>query len=113
AVHAALMRAVVSLRPREFMDQVLLPVLHEIGERWHEGSIGPAHEHAVTQAAQRVLFWLLGAYEAGADAPVLLATTPAGEQHELGAMAVSAVALENGWRVAYLGPSLPALEIIG
>jgi DNA-binding transcriptional MerR regulator/methylmalonyl-CoA mutase cobalamin-binding subunit len=110
-VHSTLMRAVVSLRPREFMGEVLLPLLHEVGTRWHAGQLGPAQEHVVSEAARRVLLWLLDAYEPGPESPVLLATTPAGEQHEFGAMAVSAAALEEGWRVVYLGASLPASEI--
>lgn len=111
-VHATLMRAVVALRPREFMDDVLLPLLHEVGARWHAGTIGPVHEHVVSQATRRVLHWLLGAYESVAHGPLLLTTTPEGELHEFGAMAVSAAALEEGWRVVYLGPSLPAEEIV-
>lgn len=112
AVYATLMRAVVSLRPREFMGDVLLPLLQEVGERWHAGRLGAVHEHVVSQAARRVLYWLLEAFESTPDAPVLIATTPSGEQHEFGAMAVSAAALEEGWRVVYLGASLPPAEIV-
>jgi MerR family transcriptional regulator, light-induced transcriptional regulator len=111
AVHAALTGAVVSLRPQEFLGDVLIPLLHEVGEQWHAGQVGPAQEHVVTQAARRVLWWMLEAYAQPVSGPVMVATTPAGEQHELGAMTVSAVALGEGWRVAYLGPSLPAAEI--
>jgi MerR family transcriptional regulator, light-induced transcriptional regulator len=103
---------VVSLRPREFMGEVLLPLLHEVGERWHSGRLGPVHEHIVSEAARRVLLWLIDAFEAAPDAPVLVATTVSGELHEFGAMAVSAAALEEGWRVVYLGSSLPASEIV-
>ena len=111
AVHAALTGAVVSLRPQEFLGDVLIPLLHEVGERWHAGEVGPAQEHIVTEAGRRVLSWMLEAYGQPATGPVLVATTPAGEQHELGAMTVSAVALGEGWRVVYPGPSLPASEI--
>ncbi|HSK17989.1 MAG TPA: MerR family transcriptional regulator [Longimicrobiales bacterium] len=111
AVHAALTGAVVSLRPQEFLGEVLIPLLHEVGEMWHAGQVGPAQEHTVTEAARRVLSWMLEAYAQPVSGPLIVATTPSGEQHELGAMAVSAVALDAGWRVAYLGPSLPAAEI--
>jgi methylmalonyl-CoA mutase cobalamin-binding subunit len=46
-------------------------------------------------------------------APALLVTTPAGQLHELGAVMVAACASAHGWRVVYLGPSLPADEIVG
>jgi methanogenic corrinoid protein MtbC1 len=111
-VYATLMRAVVSLRPSEFLDDVLAPVLHEVGERWHAGRLGPSHEHVVSGAARRVLGWLLDAYETAPGAPLLVATTASGEQHEFGAMMVSALALEEGWRVEYMGASLPPEEIV-
>jgi methylmalonyl-CoA mutase cobalamin-binding subunit len=37
--------------------------------------------------------------------------TPRGQLHELGALLVAATAGSEGWRVTYLGPSLPADEI--
>jgi MerR family transcriptional regulator, light-induced transcriptional regulator len=112
AVHAVLMRGVVSLRPMEFLDGVVRPLLHEVGDRWHAGRLGPAQEHVVSTAVRRVLTWLLDAYETVADAPVLVVTTTAGEQHEFGAMLVSILGVDEGWRVNYLGPSLPASEIV-
>jgi MerR family transcriptional regulator, light-induced transcriptional regulator len=112
AVHATLMRAVVSLRTVEFMDDVLMPLLLEVGERWHGGRLSPAQEHLVSVSARRVVLWLIDAFEAPAGAPSVLVTTIAGEQHEFGALLVSVLALDAGWRVVYLGTSLPADEII-
>jgi MerR family transcriptional regulator, light-induced transcriptional regulator len=112
AVHATLMRAVVALRPAEFLSGVVQPLLHEVGVRWHGGTLGPAQEHVVSVAVRRVLTWLIEAYESPADAPLLVVTTAAGEHHEFGAMQVGVLALDEGWRVAYLGPSLPAGEIV-
>jgi len=44
---------------------------------------------------------------------VLVVATPAGQVHELGALLVAATAVNFGWRVTYLGASLPAAEIAG
>ena len=41
----------------------------------------------------------------------VIATTPAGELHELGALMAAVVAAIRGCRTVYLGPSLPAAEI--
>jgi len=41
----------------------------------------------------------------------LVASTLQGQLHELGVVMAAALAAERGWRVIYLGPSLPALEI--
>jgi MerR family transcriptional regulator, light-induced transcriptional regulator len=112
AVYATLMRAVVSLRPVEFLDEVLMPLLTEVGERWHSGRFSPAQEHVVSVAARRVVTWMVDAYEPPAGAPVALVTTVAGEQHEFGALLVTVLALDAGWGVVYLGTSLPAPEIV-
>lgn len=110
-VHGTLMRAVVRLRAAEFATSVVHPLLLEVGQRWHDGKLAPTQEHVVSLAVRRVLMWLLDAYEPARGAPLAVITTIAGEQHEFGAMLVSVIALEEGWRVSYLGPSLPAEEI--
>ncbi len=39
--------------------------------------------------------------------------TPSGQLHELGALLAGAAAANMGWRVIYIGASLPAAEIAG
>lgn len=111
ALHRVLLRALVSLRPLDFIDGLVEPLLFEVGERWHQGHLRPSHEHAVSIAVRRVLTFLLSAYEPKAGAPTLVTTTLTGDPHEFGAMLASVLAGEAGWRVLYLGASLPAEEI--
>jgi DNA-binding transcriptional MerR regulator/methylmalonyl-CoA mutase cobalamin-binding subunit len=111
ALREELMRAVVSLSAPVFVTRVVGPLLERVGELWEEGSMRPAQEHVVSTAVRQVLDWLLGRYEAPADAPLMVACTPSGELHEFGAMLAAVVAADAGWRVLYLGPSLPAEEI--
>ncbi len=111
ALREELMRAVVSLSAPVFVTRVVGPLLERVGELWEEGSMRPAQEHVVSTAVRQVLDWLLGRYEAPAEAPLMVACTPAGELHEFGAMLAAVVAADAGWRVLYLGPSLPAEEI--
>ena len=40
-------------------------------------------------------------------------STPSGQYHELGALLTAACAANIGWETAYLGPSLPAAELVG
>ena len=47
-----------------------------------------------------------------ATGPVILATTPNGQSHEMGAMMAAVAAAVAGWRVIYLMPSLPARDIV-
>ena len=106
-----LKRVVLSLGAERFVDEIAGAFLREVGDRWHAGTLSPAHEHMASHVVRRVLEWLGDAYDPGPGAPRIVVATPAGEMHELGAMVVAAAALSEGWRTIYLGPNLPADEI--
>ena len=95
----------------EFIERVAAPLLHRIGLDWEEGRLGPYIEHAaitvIRQVVGRTLIWRTKQD----DAPVLVAGTPAGQRHEIGALLAASAALSEGWSVVYLGPDLPAAEI--
>jgi MerR family transcriptional regulator, light-induced transcriptional regulator len=110
-VHAVLMRAVVLMGAERFLGELVVPLLHRVGELWESGSICPAHEHLFSVTVQRVLSWMMEQVGVQRAAPVLVSTTPAGQRHEMGAMLTGVVAAEEGWRVEYLGPDLPAADI--
>ena len=95
------------------LQVVVAPLTHTIGELWRDGVITAAHEHFAT-AIIRIFLGHATRPFAGTDhAPVLLAATPAGQIHELGALLACAAAANLGWRVTYVGASLPAAEIAG
>ncbi len=111
-VEAALRRALLALGPMEFLEGVLVPFLHGLGESWEREEITPAHEHTASVAVRRVLTWLLEASESVAGAPRMVVATPSGERHEFGAMMVAVVAGLAGWAVLYLGADLPASDVV-
>ena len=51
----ALSRARLDLSTPHLMEQVVLPLLHEVGERWHRGELRPYHEHLATSMTRGVL----------------------------------------------------------
>jgi methylmalonyl-CoA mutase cobalamin-binding subunit len=71
------------------------------------------HEHLATAVIRTFLGNFSHGYALGENAPRIVITTPAGQLHELGALLVAATADNHGWRVSYLGPSLPSEEIVG
>ena len=111
ALEQTLKRVVLSLGAERFVDEIVGAFLREVGDRWHAGTLSPAHEHMASHVVRRVLEWLGDAYDPGPRAPRIVVATPAGEMHELGAMVVAAAALSEGWRTIYLGPNLPSDEI--
>lgn len=109
---SVLNRASVILSRPALLEDLILPLLARIGDLWQAGSFSIVHEHMATSFIRTFVGKLSAAYEIPLSAPSLIVTTPSGELHELGALAAAATAAGEGWRVTYLGPNLPADEIL-
>lgn len=102
----------VDLGSQGLLTQVVAPLAQRIGEEWAQGKMTAAEEHFATATIREYLlnhtrqFPLQGA-------PSLVAATPAGQLHELGAVLATFAARSQGWNAVYLGASLPAAEIAG
>lgn len=107
----AIGRAAVALSQPVLIDEVLVHLIHRVGDMWHDGRLRVIHEHLVTAVIRS--FWgsMRSGQETPGNAPNLVITTPAGQQHELGAVMAAATAAAMGWKTTYLGPNLPAEEI--
>ena len=111
ALEAHLDRAAAVLGAPVFLERVAAPFMRLVGDEWHAGRLTPAHEHLATGVVQRVVLRVMTALREGGDAPAFLVATPVDERHEIGALLAAAAAAAEGWRVIYLGASLPAAEI--
>jgi MerR family transcriptional regulator, light-induced transcriptional regulator len=113
AFEDALRRGILALGQHGLIEQVVAPVAQAVGDLWRDGTITAAHEHFASAAIRVFLGHASRPFALPANAPNLVVGTPAGQLHELGAVMVAAVATDLGWRVTYLGTSLPAAEIAG
>ena len=111
ALQEMLNRALVTFGHMGLLRLVIAPLAEEIGERWRSGALTPAHEHFFTASVKVFLGDLTRQFAIPLSAPCIIATTPAGQLHELGAIMAAATAANLGWRPIYLGPNLPAHEI--
>jgi len=111
-VNDLLMRSLVSRGAERFVMDVLPPLLNQTGGLWQNGSICPAHEHLLSASLQRILGWTMSQLTVPVDAPVIVAATPSGQRHEMGALMCGILAASNGWRIEYLGPDLPVADIV-
>jgi DNA-binding transcriptional MerR regulator/methylmalonyl-CoA mutase cobalamin-binding subunit len=111
AFQAALDQASISLSRPALMEQVVVPLMHRIGDAWRDGTLRVAHEHLASALVRSFVGGLNGAFHVPSAAPEVIVTTPAGQLHEIGALLASVTAIAEGWRATYLGPSLPAEEI--
>ena len=108
-----LRHALETMSPDAVLQQLMVPLVHDIGELWAEGGLKASHEHLGTAVLRTFVEELRASRPVPQGAPRLLVTTPAGERHELGALLAAATATNAGWLVTYLGPDLPAAEIAG
>lgn len=113
ALRRELSRLAAVLPARALAREVALPFMHLVGEAWHEGKLSVAQEHLVSAELRSLIGALARLSPIPESAPRLLLGTPAGEQHELGTLVAALVASGNGFGALYLGPNLPAYEVVG
>jgi methanogenic corrinoid protein MtbC1 len=111
ALKRALENAEVALSKPMLIEQLIVPLMHKIGDLWRDGVLRVNHEHMATAVVRSFLGNIRAAYETPPTAPGIVITTPIGQLHELGALMAAATASSEGWLVTYLGPNLPAEEI--
>lgn len=111
ALERALSRASVEYSVPDLLDQVIIPLMKDIGHAWEEGEIRISQEHMATAVVRSFLGNLVAGSNMAASGPVLIVTTPRGQSHELGALMAAVVAASDGWQVMYLSPNMPANEI--
>jgi methanogenic corrinoid protein MtbC1 len=93
------------------VDTLARPVMEAVGERWCNGAITVAEEHAATELLRELLTQLLpglGWHQGGPRA--VIACVP-GERHLLGARLVAQVLALDGWHVRFLGADTPARDL--
>ncbi len=106
AAHVALDEVLTSLSLEAAIRDVLLPYLHDLGERWAAGETDVATEHFASSVIRRrlsvqALTWGVG------SGPVAVLACPPGELHDIPLLCFGLVLGRAGWRVRYLGQNTP------
>jgi DNA-binding transcriptional MerR regulator/methylmalonyl-CoA mutase cobalamin-binding subunit len=105
-------KASTELPRTALVDRVLTPLVEAIGDRYDEGRLRPAHEHLASTTIAAFAQTFRSAFAVPPSAPAVVVATPPHQHHELGAILAGAVAAAEGWQVVYLGPNLPAEDIV-
>ena len=106
AAQAAFDRALATLSLDALLRDLLLPYLHDLGERWEAGTVTVAQEHFASSVVRGRLLGLARGWGQGTGALAVLACAP-GEHHDLALIAFGLALRARGWRIAYLGPDTP------
>jgi DNA-binding transcriptional MerR regulator len=113
AIDWEMARLAAILRPLELLRDALMPALARVGDDWHRHRASVAHEHLMSATMRNILGSFLRVY-AHANVPArLVFATPARERHEIGTLGAALLAASSGLGVTYLGPDLPAMDLVG
>lgn len=109
----ALYNEACALYPISIVTQeLLIPVLHQLGLRWDKRPSGIAEEHFFTAWLRNKLGARLHHGQSLRQGrPIILACLPE-ENHEIGLLIFSLGVLDLGHRVIYLGANMPTRQII-
>jgi DNA-binding transcriptional MerR regulator len=95
------------------LREVYFPVLREIGDLWERRTISIVQEHYATSLLRtHFASILVGIGTSNPRATHAACTTFVGDLHEMGALALAIQLSLDGYRVSYLGPNLPADELV-
>jgi methanogenic corrinoid protein MtbC1 len=107
----ALDRLLATLTLDVVLRDVLVPYLHELGERWEHGQVSVAQEHFASNLLRGRLMALARSWDRGGGPRALLACVE-GELHDLPLLGFGLVLREHGWRISYLGADTPVSSLV-
>lgn len=103
----------VMVPAERLLDDVITPLLREVGDRWARGEVSVSQEHfAAGWCRERLLLVSAAAPPPPLAAPEVTCATPAGERHELGLMAVALRLRLRGFNVTWLGADVPTADLL-
>ncbi len=109
-----LSNAAIKLGFEKTVTHALYPFLEKVGTLWQIGTINPAQEHFITYLIRQKLIIAIDG-QAKTPAPgakTFLLFLPENELHELGLLFYSFLLKKNGYKVIYLGQSVPFNDLL-
>lgn len=95
---------------REIFWDVLMPFLEELGLLWQTNTIGPAHEHFISNLIKQKIcanIDKLQALEPTKKDKVFVLFLPENEIHEIGLLYLNYEIVLRGYKTVYLGATMP------
>ncbi len=95
-----------------FVEKVIYPVQQEVGRLWQENKISVLQEHYCTAATDLFLARLQQRYKGIPRSVKAVTVCAGGEEHCIGLKMFSDLLESDGWKVAYIGPKCPTVDIL-
>ena len=96
----------------KFYDNILQPVMYEIGELWDKGKLDVGDEHIASNTAMRLIESIGTKPKSKSKGKTILICTPDGEYHAIPCFMIETYLSLNGYSVINLSPSAPSSSII-
>jgi MerR family transcriptional regulator, light-induced transcriptional regulator len=100
-----------ALALEEALRDVVVPLMHGVGEDWASGALSVAQEHFATQVVRGRLTVVSRGWSRGEGRVAWLACPP-GELHDLPLFAFGIVLHQRGWRIRFFGAHTPVHDLI-
>lgn len=106
--------SVIKLGFDDTVVKILYPFFEKIGLLWQIGTVYPAQEHFVSSLVRQKLIIAIDGQSGmhKPDAKTFLMFLPSNEWHELGLLFYSYLVKKNGFKVLYLGQSVPFEDLV-
>lgn len=111
AAQAVFDRLLSELTLDTVLRDVVIPYLHDLGERWADGSASVAQEHFASNVIRGRLAGLARGWGNGIGPRAVLACAP-DELHDLALMAFGIALNRTGWTIRFLGANTPVAEVV-
>ena len=93
------------------LRDVVVPLMHGVGDDWATGAFSVAQEHFATQVVRGRLTVLSRGWSRG-DGPVAWLACPPGELHDLPLFPFGIVLRQRGWRIRFFGAHTPVHDLL-
>ncbi len=96
---------------RDFLQDIVAPLLDRVGMAWADGTLDIHHEHLLTEVLEDLLRRMRMELPPQPHRGSVLLTTLPGERHRLGLLMVALLYAAGGVRVELLGTDVPVASI--
>jgi methanogenic corrinoid protein MtbC1/DNA-binding transcriptional MerR regulator len=100
------------MRPIEFLEGRIAPLVRAVGDAWESGELEVRHEHFLAERVGDLLRSLRLPFEERATGPLVVLATLPGEVHGLGLLMAALLLASMGCRILYLGTETPPPQVV-
>lgn len=111
AARRRLNRMAFKRQPSTIVKHVVHPVMYDVGRLWQRGDITVAQEHHAASVVHAWLMSSLARFQPTRTEVIVCASAP-GNEHENGLASVAVALAEAGFRIVYIGRSVPVDALV-